>query len=55
MTNIQDGVKVYDRILNEFYDQVEGLSSLKPYMVGPGNHGTCSIETIIRKWADVPV
>ena len=44
MTNIQDGAKVYDRILNDFYNEVEDLSSLKPYMVGPGNHGTYSLE-----------
>ena len=40
MTDIPGGVEVYDRILNDFYNEVEGLSSLKPYMVGPGNHGT---------------
>jgi len=45
-TSIPDGAKVYDRILNDFYNEVEGLSSLKPYMVGPGNHGTCSLKSM---------
>ncbi|SPQ27132.1 ffa39850-3af5-4b87-92ed-066b155dde47 [Thermothielavioides terrestris] len=36
--NTSDNGAEYDKILNEFYDQVEGLSSIKPYMVGPGNH-----------------
>jgi hypothetical protein len=44
MTDIPGGVQVYDRILNDFYNQVEVLSSLKPYMVGPGNHGTRSLQ-----------
>lgn len=30
------GAPVYDRILNEFYGQIENLSADKPYMVGPG-------------------
>jgi hypothetical protein len=29
---------VYDRILNEFYDEVEEISSDTPYMVGPGKY-----------------
>jgi acid phosphatase type 7 len=32
------GSATYDRILNDFFDEVEPLSSLKPYMVLPGNH-----------------
>lgn len=34
--NTTDRGTVYDRILNEFYDEVEELSKTKPYMVGPG-------------------
>ncbi|KAL2020100.1 hypothetical protein VTK56DRAFT_8904 [Thermocarpiscus australiensis] len=36
--NVTDNGAEYDKILNEFYDEVEGLSRTKPYMVGPGNH-----------------
>ena len=36
--NTTDHGAVYDRILNEFYDEIEELSKTKPYMVGPGNH-----------------
>ncbi|KAK9235148.1 hypothetical protein V1525DRAFT_284764 [Lipomyces kononenkoae] len=36
--NLMDNGAEYDRILNDFYDEVEELSSAKPYMVGPGNH-----------------
>lgn len=40
--NITDNGAEYDRILNDFYDEIEELSSAKPYMVGPGNHeATC--------------
>ena len=35
---ISDGYKVYEQILNAFYNQIQPFSSLKPYMVGPGNH-----------------
>ena len=35
---ISDGYKVYEQILNAFYNQIQPVSSLKPYMVGPGNH-----------------
>ena len=34
--NTTDGGAMYDRILNDFYNEVEGLSKTKPYMVGPG-------------------
>lgn len=33
-----EGSKVYETILNEFYDQISNVSAYKPYMVGPGNH-----------------
>jgi hypothetical protein len=36
--SIADGYKVYERILNDFYDEMTPITSLKPYMVGPGNH-----------------
>ena len=35
-TTIADGYKVYERILNDFYDEMSTVSSEKPYMVGPG-------------------
>ncbi|KAJ5902116.1 Metallo-dependent phosphatase [Penicillium taxi] len=37
-TTIADGYKVYESLLNQFYDQMEPITSQKPYMVGPGNH-----------------
>ncbi|OBT70844.1 hypothetical protein VF21_10156 [Pseudogymnoascus sp. 05NY08] len=36
--NKTDGGAEYDKILNQFYNQTEEISSAKPYMVGPGNH-----------------
>lgn len=36
--NTSDNGAVYDRILNEFYDEVEEISSDTPYMVGPGKY-----------------
>ncbi|KFY96693.1 hypothetical protein V500_02329 [Pseudogymnoascus sp. VKM F-4518 (FW-2643)] len=37
-TTIADGYKVYEKILNEFYDEMTPITTKKPYMVGPGNH-----------------
>ncbi|OQO11458.1 hypothetical protein B0A48_03185 [Cryoendolithus antarcticus] len=37
-TTLGDGAKVYERILNDFYDEMAPITSNKPYMVGPGNH-----------------
>ena len=37
-TTIADGYKVYESILEEFYDEMTPITTLKPYMVGPGNH-----------------
>ena len=37
-TTIAEGAKVYEKILNEFYDQMSNISSEKAYLVGPGNH-----------------
>lgn len=34
--NTSDGGAEYDKILNEFYDQIERLSRDIPYMVGVG-------------------
>lgn len=37
-TTIADGYKVYEQILNGFYEELQPISGNKPYMVGPGNH-----------------
>ena len=37
-TTIAEGYKVYESILNDFYDELTPISASKPYMVGPGNH-----------------
>lgn len=37
-TTIAEGAKVYERILNDFYDEMSVITATKPYMVGPGNH-----------------
>jgi len=37
-TTLAGGAAVYESILNEFYDEVAPISSVKPFMVGPGNH-----------------
>ncbi|GFF72235.1 acid phosphatase [Aspergillus lentulus] len=37
-TTIADGVKVYESLLNQYYDELSVITAHKPYMVGPGNH-----------------
>lgn len=37
-TTIANGYKVYEAILNAFFDEALPLSAAKAYMVGPGNH-----------------
>lgn len=37
-TTIEEGAKVYEKILNAFYNEMAKITSAKPYMVGPGNH-----------------
>lgn len=37
-TPVEEGYKVYESILNGFYEQVANISAHRPYMVGPGNH-----------------
>lgn len=37
-TTTDQGAVVYESILNAFYDEVEGITSQKAYMVTPGNH-----------------
>lgn len=37
-TTIEEGYKVYETILNEFYEEMMSVTATKPYMVGPGNH-----------------
>lgn len=36
--NTSDNGAVYDRILNDFYNEVEEISSDTPYMVSPGQY-----------------
>lgn len=38
MTSLEEGVSVYEDILNDFYEQMKDVTAFKPYMVGPGNH-----------------
>lgn len=33
-----EGAKVYERLNEEFMDQLTPITSIRPYMVGPGNH-----------------
>lgn len=42
--NFPDGKAAYQGILHQFYNQLEPISSRKPYMVGPGNHDTDCTE-----------
>jgi acid phosphatase type 7 len=37
-TTIADGAKVYEKLLNEYYDQMMPITAFVPYMVAPGNH-----------------
>ncbi|KFY28131.1 hypothetical protein V491_00620 [Pseudogymnoascus sp. VKM F-3775] len=37
-TTIAEGYKVYESILNAFYNDMASVTAFKPYMVGPGNH-----------------
>lgn len=57
---IDQGFKVYNAILNTFYDQLSTVSSYVPYMVGPGNHeancnngGTKDKKTGIKYTVDI--
>ena len=44
-TTIADGYKVYESLLNQYYDEMSAITSKKPYMVGPGNHeANCKID-----------
>jgi acid phosphatase type 7 len=35
---LAQGYKAYESILDDFYDEMTPITSVKPYMVGPGNH-----------------
>jgi len=36
------GVELYETLLEQFYDEMQPVTSVKPYMTGPGNHeGNC--------------
>jgi hypothetical protein len=36
-TALADGYKEYESILNDYYDEMTPITTIKPYMVGPGN------------------
>lgn len=36
--SIADGPRLYEEILNSYYNDMQPLTALRPYMVGPGNH-----------------
>ncbi|KAK9452081.1 Metallo-dependent phosphatase-like protein [Limtongia smithiae] len=36
--SIDDSYKIYNFLLNSYYDELQPVTSLKPYMVAPGNH-----------------
>jgi hypothetical protein len=38
--NLHDNGAEYDKILNEFYNEIEPISRDVPYMVGPGKFST---------------
>ncbi|KAK9364689.1 Metallo-dependent phosphatase-like protein [Lipomyces kononenkoae] len=35
---IDMGYSVYNKLLNQYFDEMQPITALKPYMVGPGNH-----------------
>lgn len=37
-TSIEEGVYVYEALLNTYYQQMEEITAYKQYMVSPGNH-----------------
>ncbi|KAL7925999.1 Metallo-dependent phosphatase-like protein [Trichoderma austrokoningii] len=37
-TTIEEGYKVYESILNDFYNEMMPVTASRAYMVGPGNH-----------------
>ncbi|OZJ01427.1 hypothetical protein BZG36_05750 [Bifiguratus adelaidae] len=37
-TTLTGGAELYETMLESFYDEMQPISSVKPYMVGPGNH-----------------
>lgn len=59
-TTIEEGVYVYEALLNTYYQQMEGLTAYKQYMVSPGNHeancdngGTSDKKNNITYTADI--
>ncbi|KAK9236928.1 Metallo-dependent phosphatase-like protein [Lipomyces kononenkoae] len=58
--SVDQGYKVYNMLLNTFYDEMQPITALKPYMVGPGNHeancdnaGTTDSATNISYTVDI--
>ncbi|KAK7203706.1 metallophosphoesterase [Myxozyma melibiosi] len=35
---LDEGVEMYNLLLNQFFDEMQPVTSVRPYMVGPGNH-----------------
>ncbi|KAK9459060.1 Metallo-dependent phosphatase-like protein [Lipomyces oligophaga] len=36
--SFDEGVEWYNRLLNQYYDELQPVTSVRPYMVAPGNH-----------------
>lgn len=46
-TTTADGYKVYESLLNQYYDEMSVITSKKSYMVGPVNHeANCKIHPL---------
>jgi hypothetical protein len=43
------GAALYEKLNNEFYDEMVPITSSKPYMIGPGNHDANCKSTISRQ------
>ncbi|KAK0538878.1 hypothetical protein OC835_001296 [Tilletia horrida] len=46
--NVSDGVQLYEEINEEYFNEFQPISSVKPYLVAPGNHEANCINTIYK-------
>ncbi|KAK0560089.1 hypothetical protein OC861_006416 [Tilletia horrida] len=46
--NVSDGPKIYEEINEAYFSEFQPVSSVKPYMVGPGNHEANCINSIYK-------